>query len=104
MELPVVETCEGCGACCQLVPVPPFLDGEMEQRKVPDELKDEIIGFWRIRFQIPEANCMWYDEETAACRHYEWRPQACRDFEIDSPSCHACRDQVGIINDESNSS
>ncbi|WP_145197656.1 YkgJ family cysteine cluster protein [Thalassoglobus polymorphus] len=99
-NLPIIESCEGCGACCMQTPVPPFvvIDGQHEAklRNVPEGLIAEIMPSWEIRFNLQENPCMWFDPETLACQHYEHRPQACRDFEINCSSCHSIRDRCGI--------
>lgn len=75
--------------------VPPYvmIDGVHEGviREVPQNLLDEIMPFWEVRFQLPERSCMWFDTEKKCCQHYEVRPQACRDFELNSTICHAVR-------------
>lgn len=99
-NLPVIESCEGCGACCMQTAVPPFvvINGQHEAilRGVPQQLIDEIMPYWEIRMDMPEQSCMWYDSFNCCCRQYEHRPQACRDFEINSGSCHAIRDKWDI--------
>lgn len=100
IELPLLESCDNCGACCMITCVPPFvvINGVHEGvlRGVPNQLLDEIMPDWHIRLSIPERPCSWLDTETKTCRHYEYRPQACRDFEINSKSCHAIRDYMDI--------
>ncbi len=100
MMLPVLKNCEGCGACCQHMIVPPFIinatQNEPQQRGVPTELLEELLPLWEVRFHLKERPCVWYVPETKQCRYYELRPQACRDFELNSPSCHACREKHGI--------
>lgn len=101
-DLPVIESCDGCGVCCMQTVAPPFTlrDGvhEAEIRQVPQHLIDEIMPTWELRFQLTERPCLWFDETTRSCRHYEFRPQACRDFELDSTICHLIRDRWGLSN------
>lgn len=98
-QLPILESCEGCGACCRTISAPPFridhLRNEPQERGVPQHLIDEFLPAWQIRFQVSDVACMWFDETTLQCRHYEIRPTACRDFELNSPYCHAVRDEYG---------
>ena len=104
-NLPILEDCADCGACCVVTGVPPFvlIDGVHEGivREVPPELLNPIMLDWNIRTSIPERPCLWYDEQTKTCRHYEHRPQACRDFEINSASCHAVREATQIVSHSS---
>ena len=99
-DLPIIESCDGCGACCMQSAVPPYIviDGQHEAllNDVPTALVEEIMPFWEIRFQFPERSCMWFDEAKKGCKHYEYRPQACRNFEINSSSCLAIRDKWEI--------
>ncbi|SFI08825.1 YkgJ family cysteine cluster protein [Planctomicrobium piriforme] len=94
--LPVLSSCDGCGACCQTVSAPPFridhLVNEPQAKGVPIELVEEFMTTWYVRLQITESPCMWFDSEARKCRHYDIRPDACREFEINSPSCHAVRE------------
>jgi len=89
--LPILSSCEGCGACCRTVGVPPFridyLVNEPQARHVPQPLIDEFLPAWEVRLYVTESPCLWFDSLTARCRHYDLRPQACRDFELNSPSC-----------------
>ncbi|MEW4490986.1 YkgJ family cysteine cluster protein [Thalassoglobus sp. JC818] len=99
-ELPIVENCDGCGACCSVVPVPPFVmqNGTHEAVTigVPEELLQEVLAVWDLRLYLPPDFCMWFDVERKVCRHYEYRPQACRNFELNSPACHATREMMHI--------
>lgn len=94
-ELPVLESCDGCGLCCHTVSLPPFrIDFEMnepEHRGVPEILRDEFLLLWERRFEIEDDFCLWFDPELLKCRYYDLRPQACRDFELNSSSCQAVR-------------
>ena len=99
-ELPPLTTCDGCGACCRHMIVPPFvLSGgrnEAQEKGVPQPLLEELMPIWRVRLQLPESACIWYDEFTARCRHYELRPDACRAFEINSGPCRESRRKWGL--------
>ena len=93
--LPVLDSCEGCGACCRVVTLPPF-------RRVFNEAGEE--AWERLRWDRPGpprsgssrpsgparsaasrrfgSPCLWYDAATRRCRHHELRPRACREFAI----------------------
>lgn len=96
-DLPILDSCEGCGACCYTVSVPPFridsVCNEPEQRQVPAALIEEFLPRWEVRLFVEESPCLWFDTQSLRCRHYHLRPQACRDFEINSPSCIEVRHQ-----------
>lgn len=100
LGLPLLDSCDGCGACCRHMIVPPFaLSGgrnEAAEKGVPEELLEELLPLWQVRLQLPESACLWYDAATARCRHYQLRPAACREFEINSGPCHASRAKWGV--------
>jgi Fe-S-cluster containining protein len=100
MELPVLRTCDGCGACCRTVSVPPFrIDPDVNEpvlKGVPQTLIDEFLPAWRVRLHVSDSPCLWFDEQSLRCRHYELRPDACREFEINSPSCEAVRREFRV--------
>ena len=113
-QLPVVDSCHGCGACCLAQSTPPAYaaylsgvfsldDGTDDAARVkvlPDHLRLEL----ELHIQSLESGechpngevCLWYDESTKQCKHYDLRPQICRDFELDSDICHSWRRQFGI--------
>lgn len=106
--LPIIESCEGCGACCLVVTHPPFyrlLDesGEDAWERLkwdrPDLLA-EFLADARARkasggpfYGTP---CIWFDVQTRRCRHYEYRPRACRQFELGSQDCRDARRRAGM--------
>ena len=98
--LPIIPACDGCGACCRHMIVPPFVlsggSNEALEKGVPQSEIDELLPTWQLRLELPESPCLWYDAATARCRHYDWRPEACRAFEINSGSCHASRTKWGV--------
>ena len=108
MQLPLLDSCDGCGACCRHMIVLPFVisadRNEPAERSVPEDLLEELLPRWRVRLDLPEAPCLWFDPETLRCRHYDLRPDACRAFEINSPSCHASREKWGMTDGPGNSS
>jgi uncharacterized protein len=106
--LPVIDSCEGCGACCQVVTHPPFYrvfedEGEDAwerlRRDRPDILAEFLADFRARRaagkpdFGTP---CTWLDPVTRRCRNYEFRPLACREFEIGEFDCRDARRREGI--------
>jgi Fe-S-cluster containining protein len=101
-DLPVLESCDDCGACCMHMVAPPFVinaqRNEPEEKGVPENLLSELLPRWQTRLVVPESACCWFDADSLRCRHYDIRPDACRDFAINSPSCHASRAKWGVGN------
>ena len=94
-DLPVIDSCDDCGACCMLTPVPPFQPGEEIARDVPDELLTPIHERIAADQQFELIPCVWYEADTKKCSHYEYRPKACRDFEMGSDLCRISRWEIG---------
>lgn len=98
------QTCDGCGACCMHMGVPPFdeFDGaiddqDIEYQRLPDELKREIDEAWdKGTTWFVNKPCIWLDLETRKCRHYEHRPLVCERFEPGNPICIEDRQLLGI--------
>ena len=107
-ELPVIGSCDGCGACCQVVTSPPFYRvfdesgedaWERLKRERPDLLTELLADSRARRAQggpFYGTPCLWYDPQTRRCRHYDLRPHACRAFERGSPDCHDARRRAGV--------
>lgn len=99
-SLPLLSSCDGCGACCRHMIAPPFLmsggRNEAREKGVPQSLIDQFWPRWTLRLQLPESACVWYDEAAAQCRHYELRPDACRAFDINSGPCQESRRKWGV--------
>jgi uncharacterized protein len=107
--LPVIESCDGCGACCRVVTKPPFRrvfdeEGEDAWNRLkwdrPDLLA-ELLAFEARRdaaggpsFGTP---CVWYDGESGRCRHYDYRPRACHEFAVGSVDCRDARRRAGVV-------
>src|SRR4051794_39788026 len=106
--LPVIESCDACGACCQVVSQPPFYrvfngPGEDAWERLRWERPDLLAEFLaddearRTRggpsYGTP---CSWYDAETGRCRHYDHRPRACRAFEVGGVDCRDARRRAGV--------
>ncbi len=107
-DLPVIESCEGCGACCLVITHPPFYSvfqglGEEGWERLKRERRDlvlEIVADHRARRLTGEplsgTPCLWYDPESRRCRHYDYRPLACREFEVGDEECRDVRRRNGI--------
>ncbi|MGB0740447.1 MAG: YkgJ family cysteine cluster protein [Planctomycetaceae bacterium] len=94
--LPVIEDCDGCSACCNRTPIPPFQPGEEAALNVPDELLTPIRERIASDQHFDLLPCVWLLKDQGLCRHYEFRPQACRDFEPGSMLCRLSREDEGI--------
>ncbi len=107
-DLPVIDSCDDCGACCRVVTLPPFvrhLDGTGEEAwerlgwDRPD-LKAGVMDRIRALRSGGEATfgsaCSWYDDESGRCRHHEYRPAACRAFAIGGVDCRDARRRAGV--------
>lgn len=111
--LPIIESCNGCGACCLLARSPPFavyLDLTSGNYHVWDDA--DAAELERLTCAPPEAlaalqagdlderpinsPCSWLDLETRRCRYYEHRPQMCRQLELAGDACRASRKREGI--------
>jgi Fe-S-cluster containining protein len=106
--LPMVESCEGCGACCEHVGYPPFVwVGEEPDypiadegwRSLPEQMRKEITDHIDAHCGLPDGTygtpCLWYDRDAKKCLHYELRPQICREFEVGSKDCLSLRADRG---------
>jgi uncharacterized protein len=107
-DLPIIPTCEDCGACCQVVTIPPFRrvfdeEGEDDWERLKWERPDLLAALLaaererRARgapsFGTP---CLWFDADTGRCRNYDYRPRACREFERGGVDCHDARRRARI--------
>jgi len=107
-RLAVIESCDGCGACCQVVTYPPFYSvfGEIgedawERLKAdrPDLAAALLADFKARRASgspLSGTPCIWFEFETGRCRHYEYRPLACHEFEVGDVDCRDARRRAGI--------
>lgn len=97
-QLPVLESCAGCCACCRRTPIPPFEPGEDVAKDVPAE----FLSVVRLRIEAGQEfellPCVWLNAETGLCNHYDYRPDACRRFEIGSDLCRLSRWDEGFEN------
>ena len=98
-SLPLIASCDGCGACCRERSVPPFSGVEDEEfLALPMELQDTIRELLGDATRVDKLNssCAWLDRESSLCRHYEHRPSACREFERESFYCLTFRRRRGL--------
>lgn len=108
--------CDGCGACCMSIGVPPFDENgceptdetDVEYQALPEELKREIDAAWKKgTASFAGKPCIWFDAETRLCKHYEYRPVVCAEF-VPGPENWVCMedrarfrlDEETIIQDE----
>lgn len=111
-SLPIIESCEGCGACCLKMCSPPgyvmilsdpsiaddpgpFAEDVERMRQLPEPLKQELLEYldW-LKRERPrgERPCLWFDQQRRTCKHYEHRPSICRDaVQVGDESCRAWR-------------
>lgn len=94
--LPIIESCDSCGACCMRTPVPPFEPGEEVARDVPADLLQLIRDRIDADEHFDPVACVWFDAASRRCGHYDLRPEACRTFEIGGDPCRMSRWDVGI--------
>ncbi len=95
-QLPLIESCDHCAACCMRTPLPPFQPGEEAERDVPDSLLSAVRERVAADQHFDLLPCVWLNQETRRCSHYELRPKACRDFEINSDLCRLSRWDEGV--------
>lgn len=105
-SLPMVTSCEGCGACCtEQAALPIHLVGEKFRLEpvspLPEslkaELRDAVERFLRDGFPPDGSPCIWYDAEKRQCKHYEHRPELCRDeVTVGDEACRRWRQRKGI--------
>ncbi|MGB4031198.1 MAG: YkgJ family cysteine cluster protein [Tenuifilaceae bacterium] len=95
VRLPVIDNCDGCGACCMEMRTPPFYPSPEDARwaALPAEMQQAICHHALSPLsEVPDASpCLWFDDERNQCRHYDLRPDICREFERGSASCHMWR-------------
>lgn len=101
MNLPVIESCNNCGACCTGMNSPPFIGREdPEYIALPAEVKASFEAGMRKREEEgwPDmVPCFWLDVETRKCIHYEHRPDICRNgLERNDKGCHKWREDFDL--------
>jgi Fe-S-cluster containining protein len=92
MELPVIENCDNCGACCMDAGLPPFSGTEIDA--LPEHIQIELAHY-NMTERSRNMPCVWLDCEMN-CSKYEHRPKFCRDYEVGCHSCRTVRYQYGI--------
>lgn len=100
MPLPLIESCDGCGACCEHVGYPPVLaiQGEPDWEAIIGAgLDEEVLRAIDERRGDRGLPCIWYDEQTHRCRHHDLRPSICREFEMGGEDCRRLRNQVLLL-------
>lgn len=100
-QLPVIESCQGCGVCCMHMGYPAFMDpveGSYDTdywQSMPDDVRDELVAcmadYKRPADGELDGPCFWFDHETRQCKHHEHRPRVCRDFTIGEAGCRNWR-------------
>jgi len=114
-QLPVIDSCADCGACCMEQQSPPgyvmllsseqmmnadvFSDDAERIQNLPEVAIAEIKNYMEQLLAGNEREdeaCIWLDVETMRCRYHEFRPSICRDFKIGSDDCHSWRQKYGI--------
>lgn len=114
-DLPVIESCTGCGACCLEQGAPPdyvalslnpqfagdasFAADAARMADLPETARGLLSEYLRATAAGTTARngpCVWFDPATTSCRFYDWRPSTCRVFEINSPGCRIYRRRHGV--------
>ncbi len=102
--LTVIDSCDGCGACCMHMNVPSGYDAIVQGYDWPidKDAKERVAALPAEARQLIEEYiadvdagrkeetdnpCVWLDMETRACRFYEYRPRVCRDFDRGTAHC-----------------
>ena len=92
MELPVIDNCDNCGACCMDAGLPPFIGEEIDF--LPESIQVELAHY-NMTDRGRNMPCVWLDCEMN-CSRYEYRPKFCRDYPVGSQSWRRVRCQYGI--------
>ena len=103
-EVPVPESCAGCGSCCTIYDGISIGDKEhwlIKNKKPLPEFEKYIVPqptcriercqVSRFKLKIvndPVKHCLAFDLDKKICTIYEHRPQVCRDY---PRGCHQCR-------------
>lgn len=115
-SLPIIESCEGCGACCLEQSSPPGYVAMMANgvEAWPDETDHErfqsLPQMARIELEMyvedlradrlpgGELPCIWFDLKTRRCRYYEHRPSICRDgLLVNDEACRQWRTEYADL-------
>jgi Fe-S-cluster containining protein len=102
-NLPVIDSCDDCGACCQVVSRPPFRrsfdeGGEDAWERLKWDRPDLLAAFLADELARDATGgpyygtpCIWFDAPKGRCLHYEYRPRAGREFEVGEQDCRDAR-------------
>jgi len=89
-DLPVIESCEGCGACCMTQGSPPgyvmILRGELcgteadfaHVQNMPEPARAAVVNQLNKPNRDSDGPCCWLDLATRRCQFYDYRPSFCR--------------------------
>lgn len=98
VELPIIDNCSGCGACCLHLDTPPFHGYEWpaDEDECGPEMwalfkEIEAIESTQTRLDENGGPCLWFDPVARRCKHYDDRPWMCIDFEVGGEACRAFR-------------
>ena len=115
-NLPIIDTCDDCGACCLTQKSPPgyamlladptlqddpgpFAEDVVRLRSLPTAAADELRAYLDqvLRgVRQPDDVCIWFDRQTKRCRYHDHRPRICHELEIGSDDCLGWREEYGI--------
>ena len=114
--LPIIDSCDGCGACCMTQESPPgyamllanpqmmdnpgpFAEDVERLRLLPQAAINELRAYLDDvlkKVHRPDEVCIWLNRETKQCRYYDLRPGVCRWLELGSDACREWRDVFGV--------
>lgn len=96
-------TCDGCGACCLHMSVPPYDEEELEILKYghPQAYADYLAVMETRTVQLAVVGtdfipCGFFDMVTRRCRHHEVNPVICEMFEVGGIVCLETRKDAGL--------
>lgn len=106
LSLPMADqpvTCEGCGACCMHMAVPPYDEEEREllAANLPEVYADllAVEATRQVQLRVSGEECIpcgFFDMVTRKCRHHEYSPDICARFEVGGEFCLSIRRDAGI--------
>lgn len=113
-DLPIIQSCDNCGACCRNQPCPPgfhhihtgctdlaWAEDVEIIAAAPAEVRESLRQWFAERERLDDWKvidgqpCCWLTED-GRCRHYEHRPTLCREMEVGSEGCRVSREMHGI--------
>lgn len=101
VPLPIIESCDGCGACCMEMNSPPFIGrDDPEFQTLPKSIQDDYLKGMEKRDADgwPDGvPCFWLDLDTRKCKQYQNRPEICRNgLERNDDGCRHWRKEFRI--------